>query len=116
LSSSRNLKSESRKPKSTTMSFTPVGKIIPHNIKKSGFGRQIEAAMILKEFEQILCSIFGDAVKFKIKVVSFKDGTVKLSSLSSILAQEIQLREKKILARLNQKFGQETVLKIKFAV
>ncbi|MEK7211677.1 MAG: DciA family protein [Patescibacteria group bacterium] len=98
------------------MSFTSLGKLIPQNIKQSGFGRQIEAAMVLKELEQILCSIFGDSVKYKIKIISFKDSAVKISSISSILAQEIQLREKKILARINQKFGEKTVERIKFAV
>ena len=98
------------------MSFTSLGKLIPQNIKQSGIGRQIEAAMVLEELEQILCSIFGDGVKYKIKIISFKDGAIKLASISSILAQEIQLREKKILAKINQKFGEKTVERIKFSV
>jgi len=98
------------------MSFTSIGKIIPQNIKQSRIGRQIEAAMAVREFEQILCSFFGKDILLKVRVISFKDKMFKLSSISSIIAQEIQLRERKILSRLNEKLGEGTVEKIKFSV
>lgn len=98
------------------MSFTSIGKIIPQNIRQSHIGRQIEAAMAVREFEQILCSFFGKDILLKVRVISFKEKTFKLSSISSIIAQEIQLRERKILSRLNEKLGEGTVEKIRFSV
>lgn len=98
------------------MSFVSIGKILPANIKQSKIGRQIEAAMVIKELEQILCSMFGENILVKVKVVSFKDRIFKLSSISSIIAQEIHLRERKILSRVNEKFGENTAEKIKFSV
>lgn len=98
------------------MSFVSIGKILPANIKQSKIGRQIEAAMVIKELEQILCSMFGNNITFKIKIVSFRDRIFKLSSISSIIAQEIHLRERKILSRVNEKFGENTAEKIRFYV
>jgi hypothetical protein len=98
------------------MSFTSIGKILPQNIKQSGIGRQIESAMVVGEMNRILCDFFGKQILFKVSVVSFREKTLKLNSISSIIAQEIQLRERKILGRLNEKFGAGTVEKIRFSV
>jgi len=99
-----------------TMSFTSIGKILPQNIKQSGIGRQIESAMVAEEMNRILSGLFGKQILFKVSVVSFKDKALKLNSISSIIAQEIHLRERKIIARLNERFGEGTVEKIKFSI
>lgn len=74
----------------------------------------VKAALIVDEANQTLSKLFGQAGQRTTKAVYFKNNTLTFACLSSIVAQEIRLNEKNILARLNQKFGENTVKKIRY--
>ncbi len=94
--------------------FIPIKNLLPKVVKNSGFSRQIEAAQVAEKFNEIIVKMFGRSVLKKARVMHLKDKVLAVKCLSSVLVQEIYLREKKIINELNKKFGKEVVSKIKF--
>ena len=98
------------------MLFSTIENILNKNLKsKSGLVQQVTAALICDEFDKIILEIWGNKMKNKVKALYFKDSTLTIASLSSIMAQEIKLHEKEILAKLNTKFP-ETVKNFRYLV
>jgi predicted nucleic acid-binding Zn ribbon protein len=83
-------------------------------IRKTGVARQIQAALILDEFMKILAEELGEKIKENVKPISVQNKMLTVACLSSVLAQEVQLREYKIKNQLNKLFGQEVVERIRF--
>ena len=86
------------------MSFSSFSNILDKNFKqKSSLSRQVTAALICDDFDNLLKEYWGDASKNKAKAIYFKNNTLTIACLSSAMAQEIKLNEQKILSVLNDK-------------
>ena len=96
------------------MGFQKIGAILPKNIKRAGFSRQIEASMVCGAADQEIKKIFGDKSGSQARALYFKDNMLTLAILSSSLGQEIKFRESEIMANLNNKFGDRAVERVRY--
>ncbi len=91
-----------------------LGEILKKQMKQNLVGRRITASLIVEAANKILEETFGIASKRFAQAIYFKDNSISITCLSSVMAQEIKLNEKKILLALNQKLGAQTVEKIRY--
>jgi len=96
------------------MSFQKVGAILPKSIKRAGISRQLEASMICEQADKEIKRIFGEKIGSQSKALYYKDNTLTLAVLSSVLAQEIRFREVEIRRVLNDRFGEGAVERIRY--
>lgn len=91
-----------------------IGKILPQSLKKAGIDRQVQTAMIVDSFAEVVTEILGASIAKKVKAMYLKDKILTIACLSSVLAQEINLNQKKIINRINKKFDAQVVEKLRF--
>ncbi|MFH1789469.1 MAG: DciA family protein [bacterium] len=91
-----------------------INSIINAKQKISPIWRGVSAALVVDSANIILKRYFGSEITKRISAVHFKNQTLTLACLSSTSAQEIRLRETKILNELNEKFGLNTIKKITY--
>jgi len=78
-------------------------------IRNAKVGSEIEAADILTVVLRVLKQIFKEDIAHEVKPLFFRNGTVTLETTSSIIAQEIRLREAIFKEAINKELGSETV-------
>ena len=76
--------------------------------------RGVNASLIVAEANRLLLEFFGEASRQHAQAMYFKNATLTFACLSSVMAQEIKLHAKELMAKINQKFGANTVIKIKY--
>ena len=96
------------------MGIFHIGKVIKKSFGKSAVGRQIELARALNEFNKLIGEIWGTEMLERAKGAYIKDNILTVACLSSAAAQEIKLREKEILEKINKDFGEEALVAIRF--
>lgn len=74
--------------------------------------RQVRGALAVATANDVLISIFGEAAHHTCRAAYVKNKVLAIACLSSVLVQEIRLREKEIIRTLNHKLGVEEVDKI----
>lgn len=74
----------------------------------------VNASMIVAEANRLLLEFFGETSYQHAQAMYFKNATLTFACLSSVVAQEIKLNEKSLMDKINQKFGANTVIKIKY--
>jgi len=92
----------------------PLKNLLSRSLARSPLGRQVRIAMILEGFAKIVEELYGEAGKKRIKPLYLKDKTLTVATLSSVLAQELKLKESVILGKINAKFGQGVVENIRY--
>lgn len=96
------------------MSFTPIGNILSGNIRQTGIGRQVQAAIATEVFGRVIGEIFGEAARKKTKALYLRDGNLIVESLSSTMIQEMYLKRAKIINEINKKMGGAPIQALKF--
>ena len=92
-----------------------LGEILKKQMKQQTTGwKHVEASMVVEKTNEILKEFFGAQSKRFAQAVYFKDRTISITCLSSVMAQEIRLNEKKIIVAINNKLGGQTVEKIRY--
>lgn len=94
--------------------FTPLKNILNTNIKKAGIDNQVEAAQVIKAFNELIVTIFRDSPEAK--ALYFRKKNLTVGCESSAFIQEMYLNKKKIIRELNQKLGREIVKSLKFRI
>ncbi|MEK7131304.1 MAG: DciA family protein [Patescibacteria group bacterium] len=97
------------------MAMKSLGEILKKQMKQQVPGwKHVEASIVVEKTNEIIKEFFGaESVRFA-QAVYFKDRTITITCLSSVMAQEIRLNEKKIILTLNNKLGGQTVEKIRY--
>ena|SRR3989339_229280 len=88
--------------------------ILKQKSSASPLMRGVKTAMVLEEANGLLLEIFGESITDRARALCLKNKIITMACLSSVLAQEIRLNEKRILKELNTKFGQATVEKLRY--
>ncbi|MDD5043344.1 MAG: DUF721 domain-containing protein [Patescibacteria group bacterium] len=96
------------------MSFESLGNILRGSAKKSSFRKGVEAALVIEKFHQIIKDIWGDKIVGEAKALHLKNKKLTVACMSSVAAQEIRLREKEILAAINNKLGYQAVERMRY--
>jgi len=86
-------------------------------IKNSGgspLWKKVGAAMVVEETNALLTKMFGEESAKYARAMYVKNNVLAIACLSSVVAQEIRLNQKKIAEEINNKFGSGTVQSIKY--
>lgn len=93
-------------------------------LKRAGIKKQIEGALILDKFKEVMREMFKeeyseertDEILKEMNPLYWKNRALTVACLNPSLSQELKLREKTILYRLNSRIGQDQVDKIIFVL
>lgn len=96
------------------MAWTPVSWIIPKKIKSLGLERIWRFWGFKNDWEDILEKIAGDKFKNKSKPVNLKNEVLVVDCLNSVWANELKLRELRILEEIKKRNKQIKIEKISF--
>jgi predicted nucleic acid-binding Zn ribbon protein len=96
------------------MSLESLASMLKSRLQKKGVARSVEATLVCEEAEKILGHLFAREILTQVKVVSYVNKALAIKVSSSVISQEIRLRESEIKQRLNEKFGEDLVLLIRF--
>lgn len=92
-----------------------LGEILKRQMKQTPAWKHVEASIVVEKTNELIKELFGaESTRFA-QAVFFKDRTISIACLSSVMAQEIKLNEKNIIKDLNHKLGGQTVEKIRYA-
>lgn len=94
--------------------FIKIKNLLNKSINRAGFSRQIEATQVVEQADKVLRQILSQKVYEKIKPVSFKNGALTIACLNSVAAQEVKLRQREIIAQINQPFKERLVTDLRF--
>ena len=78
-------------------------------IKNAGIGSEIAATEVLEAVSLALAKEFEGEIASAVKPLFFRNNTVTLRANSSIIAQEIRLKEEALAKRINEQLGKEMV-------
>jgi len=96
------------------MPFTGLSNLLGKHVRKRGLNSQVQAAMILEFFKQVIDPLFDAKSRESIRPLYLKNGTLMVAVLSPALAQELKLHEPDILKQINKKVGFDTVKGLRF--
>ncbi len=92
-----------------------LGEILKKQMNQQVPGwKHVEASIVVEKTNDVLVELFGVESKRFAQAVYFKDRTISVTCLSSVMAQEIKLNEKQIISAINTKLGGQTVEKIRY--
>ena len=91
-----------------------IGSLLWQSIRRAGVEKEVTAVLVLDAFQKVLEEEFGEKISKKIKILHVKNKILYLSALSSVVAQEIKMAEKKLLKQLNKKFNRNLVERLNF--
>jgi predicted nucleic acid-binding Zn ribbon protein len=95
------------------MPFQELSSILGHHVQKKGLAYQVEAAMSLQYFDEVIETLWEGKMKDRAKALYLKDHTLTVAVLSPVLAQELKSRESEIQEYINKKLGTEAVMKMR---
>lgn len=96
--------------------LNPIGDYLKKSVNKAGVDKQVRAAQICQFWQAIVGEIFGRGVAQKSQAIRFKNGTLTIAVLNSVLAQEFKFKESEIKSGINNRAKEEIVKKIRFEI
>ncbi len=96
------------------MSWTSIAWVLPKKIKALGLGKFFRFAELKRGWDEILIKAVGDKFKNKSKPVNLKNEVLVVDCLNSIWANELKLRELRILEEIKKRNKQIKIEKISF--
>jgi len=90
-----------------------LGKILQSKQTHSPLVRGIKAAMVVEFSNSIITEFWGEAGTRYARALYVKNKILTIACLSSAMTQEIKLREKEIVEKINSKNGGRVIEKIR---
>ena len=87
---------------------------IKKSINKAGIGREMEAFKICEFWKKVIENIFTEEIAQKSQAIKYKNGTLTVAVLSSVIAQEFKFKEDEIKNEMNKEIRYKAVRKIRF--
>ncbi len=88
------------------MSFAAIGDLLKNRIGKGHFSEKITAALVCEEFDKILLETFGEVIVNNAKTMYLKDKILTVACLAPVVAQEITIKERQLVEKINSRFTQ----------
>ena len=92
------------------MDIKSIAEIIDTLIENSNLKKAVQVWEVHRAFEEAV----GEAFKNRLKILSVKDGVVKVKVPSSVWAMELSFFEKEIIYKMNNRLGGEFIKRIEF--
>ena len=90
-----------------------LGSLINKRIQVMKVGSKIQASLVLEKFNALLLKEFGSGVKTRARAVYLKDDCLCVAVTSSVMAQELKFREKRLVQEVNKELAANIVTKIR---
>lgn len=94
------------------MAFTPINRILSKSIQQARIEPQVSAARVVDEAQASLVKMWGPDRAMHVRVVSFKDGTLKVAVASPAAAHTLRIDEIAWQNAINRAQGMKAVRKI----
>ncbi|MCK5085466.1 DUF721 domain-containing protein [Candidatus Parcubacteria bacterium] len=94
--------------------LTSINSDLKKSIQKAGIGREMDAFQICEFWKKVIEDVFNREIAEKSQAIKYKNGTLTVAVLSSVLAQEFKFKEDEIKEEINKKVGHNAVRKIRF--
>ena len=94
--------------------FQRISSLLQKKFANHALRSQVEAARVIELAKEQLQTHFGADILTMCQPLSVRDGVLSVAVMTSVVAQEIRLREKEILEGINKQVGQPAVTKIQF--
>lgn len=76
--------------------------------------KQVRAVMVVESANEFIAKTYGQGAENQARAVYLKNNILTIACLSSVLAQEMRLREKELLQTVGAKFGPEAIKKVRY--
>lgn len=96
------------------MIMKSMGEILKAKSSKSPFMHSVLCAAAIDMTNIYIEEIWGEEGKKLAKAMYIKNGVLVIACLSSIMAQEIKMKEAELLNKVNAKCGSSMVKKIRY--
>lgn len=96
------------------MSFTPIKNLLEDSVQRSGIKDDVQVSLLLQKAQKIFTELFGAEAAKTMKPLYVKRGVLTVSCQSSVAAQELKLRERDIVKRLNAGLEKPLVDRLRF--
>lgn len=96
------------------MSWTPVSWVIPKKIKHLGLEKLFQFTELKSEWDDILEKTANRGFRNKSKPINLKNNVLMVDCLNSVWANELKLREARILEEIKKRGMRLKVEKINF--
>ncbi|MCK4524924.1 MAG: DUF721 domain-containing protein [Candidatus Andersenbacteria bacterium] len=93
-----------------------IGGDLKKSISKAGISREIKAFQVCDLWQKVIEDIFTKEIADKTQAIKYKNGTLTVAVLSSVLAQEFKFKEEEIKEEINKKTRYNAVRKIRFEI
>lgn len=78
-------------------------------VRQAGIGSEVEAAEVLDVCTKALVEMFGEETAKELQPLFFRNNTITIKASSSIIAQEVKLRELELFRRINKNIDSKKV-------
>lgn len=96
------------------MSWTSIAWVMPKKVKALGLEKLLQFTDLKNEWDDVLERIAGSGFKNKSKLINLKNDVLMVDCLNSIWANELRLRESRILEEIKRRKLRIRVEKISF--
>ncbi len=97
------------------MPFTPLGDALKGKLAaQTPLKKQVAAAQAVEVAEAVFADLFEVALAKHARPLFLKNRTLTVSCSSSVIAQEIRLRQQEIVTAINEKLGKSEVDRIRY--
>lgn len=93
-----------------------LGDLLKKQMPQTSIWKQVSATLVVEKANETILELFGAASLKFAQAVYFKDKVIAITCLSSVMAQEIKLNEKKIISGTNAKLGAVAVERVRYLV
>lgn len=96
--------------------FIPLKNLIPQALRRNKIAPQVEATLVLKEFNKIAQAVWGEKFNQYAKALYLKDKVLTVAVLSSIMVTEVRLNKNNLINSINTTFGYPAVKDIRLII
>lgn len=88
--------------------------LLNKRLRQTGLSKNINTSLVIKEFEVLTERALGEKIYAKIKPLYIKNKILTVACLSSVMASELNIRKKQLIAQINKKLGSLALRDIRF--
>lgn len=96
------------------MAWTFIGRLVPEKIRFLGIEPLFKFSQLRNDWDEIMERVAGNNFKNKSKLNNLRKGVLMVDCLNSVWANELRLRENRILEEIKRKNRQVRIEKIVF--
>ena len=91
-----------------------LGALINLSKRSSPLVKGVQSALVLETVNDFIIKEWGEAGTKYARAMYIKNQILNIACLSSVMAQELKIKEKKLLQKIADTFGTEAVKKVRY--